>query len=82
MAIKLSKEIETRLTDSIKQFYVEYMDGEIGDLKATLLLDFCIKEIGPCIYNKAIADAQAIMHEKVDDLDGSCYQQEFDFWKK
>ena len=82
MMIDISKDIEQRLIESIKQYYEEYMDNEIGDLKARLLLDFCLKEIGPSIYNKAIADAQTIMHEKVDDLDGSCYQPEFSFWKK
>lgn len=46
------------------------------DLKAKLLLDFCLKEIDPSIYNKAISDAQTIRHDKVDDLDGSCYQPE------
>jgi uncharacterized protein (DUF2164 family) len=82
MTIEISKDVEQRLIDSIKRYFEEYMDSEIGDLKARLLLDFCLNEIGPSIYNKAISDAQAIMHDKVDDLDGSCYQPEFNFWNK
>jgi len=58
------------------------MDEVIGELKASLLLDFCLKEIGPCIYNQTIADAQAIMLDKVGDLDGTCHMPEFEYWKR
>jgi uncharacterized protein (DUF2164 family) len=57
------------------------MDEEIGDLKATLLLEFCIKEIGATVYNLAVQDAQAYMQGKVADIDGSCYQPELTYWK-
>jgi len=82
MAIKLSKETEQRLIASIKRYFAEQMEEEIGDLKASLLLDFCVKEIGPSIYNQAITDAQAQMQEKVTDLDGTCFEPEFSYWKK
>ena len=58
------------------------METEIGDLKAALILDYFLKEIGPTIYNQAIHDAQAVMMDKVNDLDSSCYQPEFMYWQK
>ena len=82
MAIKLDKTTEKYLVDSIKRFFAEELDDAIGDLKATRVLDFCIKEIGPSIYNQAIADAQAYMQEKTSDLGGERYEPEFYFWKK
>ena len=82
MAIKLSKAAEQRLIASIKRYCAENMEEDVGDLKATLLLDFCVKEIGPTIYNQAIADAQAYIQDKVADLDSSCYQLEFGYWSK
>ncbi|MGD9488153.1 MAG: DUF2164 domain-containing protein [Calditrichaceae bacterium] len=82
MEIKLSPEAEKRLIESIKRYFEENMDQEIGDLKASLFLDFCIKEIGPSVYNKAIADARDHMLEKVHDLDGTCYAPEFGYWQK
>lgn len=82
MAIQLSQDIEQQVIASIKRFHTELMDKEIGDLKASLLLDFCLREIGPCIYNQAIADAQAHLHDRVADLDGSCFEPEFGYWKK
>ena len=82
MAIKLEKNTEKYLVDSIKRFFATELDDEIGDLKATRVLDFCIKEIGPSIYNQAIADAQAYFQEKTSDLGGERYEPEFYFWKK
>lgn len=82
MTIKLSKDAEKHLLASIKRYFAEKMDDEIGDLKATLLLSFCLEEIGPCIYNQAIADAQTYLRDKVADLEGSCYEPEFRYWKK
>ena len=82
MSIKLTKDSEKYLIGSIKRFFAENMDDEIGDLKAARVLEFCVKEIGPSIYNQAIADAQAYLHEKATDLGGSRYEAEFDFWKK
>jgi uncharacterized protein (DUF2164 family) len=80
--IKLSTGVEQRLIGSIKRYSLEYMEEEMGELKASLLLDFCLKEIGPCFYNQAIADAQAILLDKVDDLGGACHMPEFEYWKK
>ena len=80
MAIELQKETQQQLISSIKQFFNEHMDAEIGDLKARLVLDFCVREIGPSIYNQAIADAQQYMNERVADLDGARFEDEFGFW--
>lgn len=81
MAITLLPETEKRLNVSIKRFFAEKLDDDIGDLKARLVLDYCLREIGPTIYNQAIADAQAWMQGKVADLDGSRFEPEFNFWK-
>jgi uncharacterized protein (DUF2164 family) len=82
MTIKLQKASEKDLLSAIQRFYSERMDDEIDDLKAMLLLDFVLREIGPSIYNQAIADAQSYFQEKVDDLSGARYVPEFDYWKK
>ncbi len=82
MAITLPPETEKRLYVSIKRFFEEKLDDEIGDLKTRLVLDYCLREIGPTIYNQAITDAQATLQERVADLDGSCYEPEFSYWKK
>lgn len=82
MAIKISPEAARRLQDSIKRYVAENLDEEIGDLKAGLFLEFCLKEIGPSIYNQAIADAQAYFTEHLTDLDGVCHEGEFGYWPR
>jgi len=58
------------------------MDENIGDLKALLLLEFFRKELGPSIYNTAISDAQTRLQDQINDLDVSCYEPEFNYWKR
>ena len=82
MAIELIKDHRQALVLSLKQCFAEDLDQDIGDLKAPLLLDSILKEIGPVIHNRAVADAQARMQEMVAELDGSCYEPEFTYWKR
>jgi uncharacterized protein (DUF2164 family) len=80
VAIKLSKDNKKQLLASIKRYFDESMEDEIGDLKAELLLDYFLKEIGPIVYNQAIADAAAFFRERTADLDASFYEVEFGYW--
>lgn len=82
MTIKLRKETHDRLVASIKRCFAENTESEIGDLKTAMLLEFCVKEIGPKIYNQAIADAQTYFQDKAAELAGLRYEAEFDYWKR
>ena len=82
MSIKLNSDTEKYLLGSVKRFVDDQLDTTIGDLKASLVLDFFLREIGPSIYNQAIADAQRYLQDKVADLGGARFEAEFDYWKK
>jgi uncharacterized protein (DUF2164 family) len=82
MTIKLKKQIKQKSIESIKRYFKESIGEEIGDLKASLFLDFCLQEICPSVYNQAIADAQSYLNDRVDDLDGTLYEPEFDYWRE
>ena len=82
MTIKLSKVKKQQSIESIKRYFVEQLDEEIGDLKASLLLDFCLKEICPSVYNQAIIDARSFLENKLSDLEDTCYEPEFDYWQE
>jgi len=82
MSIKLTSDTEKYLLGSVKRFVDDQLDTTIGDLKASLVLDFFLREIGPSIYNQAIADAQSYLQDKVADLGGARFEAEFDYWKK
>ena len=81
MAITLAPETQKQLVSSIKRYAAEHLEQEIGDLQAGLLLDYVLKEIGPSIYNKAIGDAQAYFQDRLADLEATCYEKEFGYWK-
>lgn len=81
MAIELERDVKERAIASIKQYFAERLDQDIGELKADLLLDFFLREIGPSVYNQAVLDAQAYFQNKTADLDGSCWQPEFTYWQ-
>ncbi|MBE0635341.1 DUF2164 domain-containing protein [Candidatus Bipolaricaulota bacterium] len=82
MAIEFPPDVRKHLIGSIKQFFADSLDQDIGELKAALLLDFVIKEMGPAIYNGAVLDAQARVQEFVAELDGICFEAESGYWKK
>ena len=79
-AIELKKQARTDAIASLKKYFEEEMQEPLGDLRAGLLLDFFMEEIGPAIYNQAIADAQARMAARVADLEGELYAEEFRYW--
>jgi uncharacterized protein (DUF2164 family) len=82
MAIELNPETTERAVTSIKRYFSEQREEELGDLQAKLLLDFVVKEIGPSIYNAAIADAQTFVRDRIADLDGACFEPEFGYWSR
>ena len=75
--LSLPDPVRKRAVASIKQFFAEQLDDEIGDLKATLVLDYILSEHAPTIYNRALADARAYIEERAADVEGLGYPQEF-----
>lgn len=81
-AITLSDEARTQAIASLRRYFAEELDDDIGDLKADLLLQFILEEIGPTVYNRAIGDARAFFEERAADLDGVCFRSEFPYWAR
>lgn len=80
MTISLPDTARKQSIASIKRYFVEELDQDIGELKAGLLLDFMLKEIAPTIYNSAITDAQTYLRDRLVDLEGACSVAEFAYW--
>ena len=75
--LTISDEARKQATAALRAYVADQWDEEVGDLKAGLLLDFILAEIGPTIYNQAIADARAFFEERAGDLAAACYREEF-----
>jgi uncharacterized protein (DUF2164 family) len=80
MNIELSKQARADAIASIQRYFQENMPEPIGDIAAGLLLNYFIEELGPAIYNQAIADAQARIQQRLSDLEGELYLPEFQYW--
>lgn len=81
MTIELSKEAKQNALESLQKYFEVNMDEPLGDLAGGALLGFILEEIGPCIYNKGVADAQERMQARVSDLDSEIYADEFQYWR-
>ena len=80
--IDISKQARADAIASIQRYFEENMPEPIGELPAGLLLNFFLEEVGSVIYNRAIADAQARMQQRVVDLNGELYADEFQYWAR
>jgi uncharacterized protein (DUF2164 family) len=78
----LSKEARAQAVASIERWFRENRDERIGNIQAAALLAYFLEEIGPSIYNQAIADAQERLQMRVTELDIECHADEFGYWRK
>jgi uncharacterized protein (DUF2164 family) len=80
--LELSKHVEAQAVASIRRYFEENLPEPIGELAAGLLLRFFVEEVGPAIYNRAIADAQERVQQRVGDLGGELFADEFQYWPR
>jgi uncharacterized protein (DUF2164 family) len=80
--IELPKEARQRAIDSIQRYFAEHMDQPIGNVAAGGLLGFLLEEIGPSIYNQAVADVQERLQARVAEIDLEVHEDEFGYWRK
>lgn len=64
---------------SIRRHFQEELDQDIGDLTASLVLDFFLAELGPSVYNMGVADAKMFVADRTEDL-GALSLEEFTYW--
>jgi uncharacterized protein (DUF2164 family) len=82
MAIELPKDVHREAVSSIERYFRENMDEKIGNIAAGALLGFFLEEVGPVIYNKAVADVQERLQMRVAELDIEVHEDEFQYWRK
>ena len=82
MAIELSREVHKEAVASIERYFLENMEEKIGNIAASGLLGFFLEEVGPVIYNKAVADVQDRMQMRVSELDIEIHEDEFQYWRR
>ena len=79
---ELSTEARAQAITSIERYFAENMEERIGNIAAGALLGFFLEEVGPSIYNKAVADVQEKLQLRVAELDLEAHEDEFQYWPK
>lgn len=64
----LTKETRESMISSIKTYFFNEREEELGDLASNLMLDFIIEELGPEFYNQGVHDSYKYMSDRVEDL--------------
>ena len=76
MRIQLSDDRKAQLVRAVQGYFRDNLDEEIGELGASLLIEFFVRELGAPVYNQAIRDAHDFLEEKLVDLAGEFYEPE------
>ncbi len=82
MSIELSAEQRKEAIASIERYFHENMDEKIGNIAAGGLLGFFLEELGPVVYNRAVADVQERLQARVMEVDIEVHEDEFAYWRK
>lgn len=82
MAIELPDQARKEAIASIERYFRENMEEKIGNIAAGGLLGFFLEEIGPVVYNQAVADVQERLQMRVSDLDIEIHEEAFQYWRK
>ena len=82
MPVELTPDQRREALASIRRFFQEELDQDIGDLKAALVLDYVLREIGPSVHNAAVEKAQTYMRDRLADLGALASEVEFAYWPK
>lgn len=82
MTIEISKAAREQAIASLQRYFAENMEEKIGNVAAGGLLGFMLEEIGPSIYNQAVADVQERLQTRISELDIEIHEEEFDYWRK
>lgn len=82
MTIEISKEARKDAIESITRYFQENMEEKIGNVAAEGLLRYFLEELGPVVYNQAVADVQDRLQARVMEVDIEIHEDEFQYWRR
>ncbi len=78
----LDKQARAEAVASLRRYFDENMPEPLGELPAGMLLDYFLEEVGPLVYNQAVADAQTRVLRHAGDLTGDLYEKPLGYWPR
>ncbi|MHC9083807.1 DUF2164 domain-containing protein [Luteimonas sp. RIT-PG2_3] len=74
--ITFSNDEKAIIVRKIQRYFSEELRQEIGRFDAEFLLDFFGTEVGGYFYNRGLYDAQALLSDKLEDMQDAIFQLE------
>ncbi|NLM36394.1 MAG: DUF2164 domain-containing protein [Clostridiales bacterium] len=68
--IKVAKDKQEEMINELRQYFYTERGEELGELAASMLLDFITEKLAPEFYNQGIIDAYNYINEKAEDMLG------------
>ena len=66
--IELAKDDRDAMARALSRYLKDELDLEVTGFDAQFLLDFIAESLGPSFYNQGLADAQALLAKKLEEL--------------
>ena len=82
MALELPRDVRPQAVASIERWCREHLDEPVGNVTAGGMLAFFVEEIGPLIYNQAVADVQERLQARLAELDIEVHEDPFQYWRR
>ncbi|MEZ5717458.1 MAG: DUF2164 domain-containing protein [Burkholderiaceae bacterium] len=82
MGVEIPKQARAEAVASIERYFQEQLEQRIGNIAASALLGFFLEEVGPLVYNQAVADVQERLLQRVEELDIELHQDAFAYWPR
>ena len=82
MGVEIPKQARADAVASIERYFQDQLEQRIGNIAASALLGFFLEEVGPLVYNQAVADVQERLLQRVEELDIELHQVAFAYWPR
>lgn len=82
MSTELSREERAQAISSLERYFAQEFDQRLGNIAAGALLNYFLEELGPLVYNRAVAQVQERLQQQVQDLDIELHQDGLQYWRK
>ena len=81
MPVELTNQEAQEAIHSLKKYFSSELEMELSDLRAKLLLDYIVKEIGPLSYNRGVQHSEEFFRKRLEDLSATCFEPPFTYWQ-
>jgi len=82
MDIEFDQQETAQIVASLRRYFREELDQDLGEMRAKLLLGYFQQEIAPFAYNQGVKDAEAFFRGKAEDLTATCFEEGLTYWTK